>query len=113
MVMVAHLLVPALDPAKPTTFSKKIVTALLREGMDFSGLIVSDALDMGALAGRILSGGDRGAGVEAGMDILLHPRDARVTRDAVVAAVEQGGSRSSGSGIRGPDHVGEEKVGAL
>jgi beta-N-acetylhexosaminidase len=90
MVMVAHLLVPALDPAEPTTFSKKIVTALLREGMGFEGLIVSDALDMGALAGQYSQEEIAVRTVEAGMDILLHPRDALATVDAVVAAVEQG-----------------------
>jgi len=90
MVMVAHLLVPALDPAEPTTFSKKIITALLREGMGFEGLIVSDALDMGALAGQYSQEEIAVRAVEAGMDILLHPRDALATVDAVVAAVEQG-----------------------
>jgi len=90
MVMVAHLLVPALDPAEPATFSKKIITALLREGMGFEGLIVSDALDMGALAGRYSQEEIAVRTVEAGMDILLHPMDALVTVDAVVAAVEQG-----------------------
>ncbi len=90
MVMVAHLLVPALDPEKPTTFSKKTVTALLREGMGFEGLIVSDALDMLALAGQYSQEEIAVRAVEAGMDILLHPRDARVTTDAVVKAVEQG-----------------------
>jgi beta-glucosidase-like glycosyl hydrolase len=90
MVMVAHLLVPALDPTKPTTFSKKTVTALLREGMEFEGLIVSDALDMGALAGEQSPDEVAVRTVEAGMDILLHPRDARATVDAVVSAVEQG-----------------------
>ena len=90
MVMVAHLLVPALDPAEPTTFSKKIVTALLREGMGFEGLIVSDALDMGALSGQYSQEEIAVRAVEAGMDILLHPKDALTTVDAVVAAVEQG-----------------------
>ncbi len=90
MIMVAHLLVPALDPEKPTTFSKKTISALLREGMEFEGLIVSDALDMGALAGAYSEGDIAVRAVEAGMDILLHPKDARVTIDAVVAAVEQG-----------------------
>lgn len=90
MVMVAHLLVPALDPTKPTTFSKKTVTALLREGMGFDGLIVSDALDMGALAGAYSPGDVAIRTVEAGMDILLHPQDARITVDAVVSAVEEG-----------------------
>jgi len=90
MVMVAHLLVPALEPDKPTTFSKKTVTALLREGMEFDGLIVSDALDMGALAGKYPGDEIAVRAVEAGMDILLHPKDAYETIDAVVRAVEQG-----------------------
>ncbi len=90
MVMVAHLLVPALDPTKPTTFSKKTVTALLREGMEFQGLIVSDALDMGALAGPHSPGEVAVRAVEAGIDILLHPQDAFDTINAVVSAVEQG-----------------------
>ena len=90
MVMVAHLLVPALEPEKPTTFSKKIITALLREGMEFGGLIVSDALDMGALADTYSQEEIAVRAVEAGMDILLHPSDAMVTINAVVAAVEQG-----------------------
>ncbi|HTF99072.1 MAG TPA: glycoside hydrolase family 3 N-terminal domain-containing protein [Nitrospirota bacterium] len=90
MVMVAHLLVPALDPDQPTTFSKKTVTALLREGMNFDGLIVSDALDMGALAGIHSQEEIAVRAVEAGMDILLHPHDAMATIKAVVAAVEQG-----------------------
>ncbi len=89
-IMVAHLLVPALDGREPTTFSKKTITALLREGMGFEGLIVSDALDMGALAKAYSQEEIAVRAVEAGMDILLHPVDARVTINAVVAAVEQG-----------------------
>jgi beta-N-acetylhexosaminidase len=90
-VMVAHLLVPALDPSQPTTFSKKIITALLREGMEFNGLIVSDALDMGAIATEYPAQEIAVRSVLAGIDILLHPQDARTTIDAVVAAVEEGG----------------------
>lgn len=90
MVMVAHLSVPALDAEKPTTFSKKTVTALLREGMAFDGLIVSDALDMLALASDYSQEEIAVRAVEAGMDILLHPRDARLTTNAVVSAVQQG-----------------------
>jgi beta-glucosidase-like glycosyl hydrolase len=89
-IMVAHLLVPALDGDKPTTFSKKTITALLREGMAFDGLIVSDALDMGALAQAYSQEEIAVRAVAAGMDILLHPVDARVTIKAVAAAVEQG-----------------------
>jgi beta-N-acetylhexosaminidase len=90
MVMIAHLLVPALDPVKPVTFSKKVVTALLREGMEFDRIIISDALDMGALAQEYPQDEIAIRAVEAGMDILLHPIDARITIDAVVKAVEKG-----------------------
>lgn len=90
MVMVAHLLVSALDPDTITTFSKKTITALLREGMEFEGLIVSDALDMGALADTFSQEEIAVRAVEAGVDILLHPRDAQATIKAVVSAVEQG-----------------------
>jgi beta-N-acetylhexosaminidase len=90
MIMVAHLLVPALDPQNPTTFSKKTITALLREGMEFEGLIVSDALDMGALALTFSPAEIAVRAVEAGIDILLHPLDASATIDAVVSAVKQG-----------------------
>jgi beta-glucosidase-like glycosyl hydrolase len=90
MIMVAHLLVPALEPEKPTTFSKKTVTALLREGMGFGGLIVSDALDMGALAQDYSQEEIAVRAVEAGIDILLHPGNAQRTIDAVVSAVEEG-----------------------
>ena len=90
MVMVAHLLVPALDPENPTTFSKKTITALLQEGMEFDGLIVSDALDMGALARTFSPDEIAVRAVETGIDILLHPRDATATIDAIVSAVEQG-----------------------
>ena len=90
MIMVAHLLVPALDADKPTTFSNKTITALLRESMSFDGLIVSDALDMGALATAYSQEEIAVRAVEAGIDILLHPCDARVAINAVAAAVEQG-----------------------
>jgi len=90
MVMVAHLLVPALEPEKPTTFSKKTITALLREGMEFDGLIVSDALNMGALNGICSPEETAVRALEAGIDILLHPHDALATIGAVVSAVESG-----------------------
>jgi beta-N-acetylhexosaminidase len=90
MVMVAHLLVPALDSEKPTTFSKKTITALLREGMEFDGLIVSDALDMGALTATYTPEDIAVRAVNAGIDILLHPQDAKGTIDAIVSAVELG-----------------------
>jgi beta-glucosidase-like glycosyl hydrolase len=53
-------------------------------------LIVSDALDMGALAGAYSQEEIAVRAVEAGIDILLHPSDALLTINAVATAVEQG-----------------------
>lgn len=89
-VMSAHLLIPALDPDYPATLSRKILTGELRETLDFDGLIVTDALVMGAIANQY---GDNEAAVlavAAGADILMMPADPPGAIVAVCEAVEQG-----------------------
>jgi beta-N-acetylhexosaminidase len=89
MVMTAHITAPALDPAGvPATFSKPILTDILRNQLGFSGVIITDALGMGAVA----EWGTEGAllAIEAGVDILLMPEDYVATKDAIIAAVESG-----------------------
>jgi beta-glucosidase-like glycosyl hydrolase len=49
-VMSAHLLVSALDPDRPASLSRRCLEEMLREEMEFGGLIISDALNMQALA---------------------------------------------------------------
>ena len=49
-IMTAHLLVPSLDEDRPATLSRRIVHGLLREKLGFGGVILSDDLDMEALA---------------------------------------------------------------
>jgi beta-N-acetylhexosaminidase len=71
-VMSAHIVVPALDPTPdlPVTLSRRVMTDLLRGELGFQGLVVSDDLEMGALA-QI---GETQAGLrafEAGVDHLL------------------------------------------
>lgn len=52
-IMSSHIVVPALDSELPATFSRPILRDLLRNDMGFTGVVVSDALDMaGASAGR-------------------------------------------------------------
>ena len=89
-VMSAHLLIPALDPDYPATLSSKILTGELRKALGFDGLIVTDALVMGAIANQY---GDNEAAVlavAAGADILMMPGDPPGAIAAVCAAVEQG-----------------------
>lgn len=75
LVMVAHITLPALDAERPATLSEAVVTDLLRGELGFSGLIVTDALSMGAITQAY---GDEAAllALEAGCDLLLLPEDA-------------------------------------
>jgi beta-N-acetylhexosaminidase len=50
-IMTAHVLVPAFDETRPATLSKRIVTELLREELNYDGVILSDDLEMKAVAG--------------------------------------------------------------
>ncbi|MEM7770986.1 MAG: glycoside hydrolase family 3 N-terminal domain-containing protein [Cyanobacteria bacterium P01_A01_bin.37] len=89
-VMSAHLLFPALDSDYPATLSSAILTGLLREELGFDGLIVTDALVMGAIAHHYGKNEAAVMAVEAGADILLMPLDPEGVVNAVEQAVESG-----------------------
>ena len=87
-VMSAHLLIPSWDEQYPATLSKQILTEQLRKQLGFPGLIVTDALVMGAIANRYGVTEAPVLAVEAGADILLMPVDPEAAIQAVCAAVE-------------------------
>jgi beta-N-acetylhexosaminidase len=90
-VMTAHISVPALDAGDvPATLSSAILTKLLRDELGFHGLIVTDAMDMGAIVNGF--GGTEASvrAIEAGADVVLMPMDAEATVNAIVAAVHRG-----------------------
>ncbi|AFY62691.1 glycoside hydrolase family 3 N-terminal domain-containing protein [Synechococcus sp. PCC 6312] len=89
-IMSAHLLIPSLDDIYPATLSYKALTEELRQAWGFQGLIVTDALVMGAIANRYGANQAPVMAVKAGADILLMPVDPPGAIDAVVAAVEAG-----------------------
>lgn len=71
LVMTGHLFHKGLDPDLPATLSKRIVTGLLRQGLGWEGVVVSDDLQMKAIAdGRSLQEIMHLA-IDAGVDILL------------------------------------------
>lgn len=72
-VMVAHLYVPALESQKgiPASISKNIITGVLKEKFGFKGLIITDALNMGAVAKRYKPGELDALAFKAGNDIML------------------------------------------
>ncbi|MEM7525642.1 MAG: glycoside hydrolase family 3 N-terminal domain-containing protein, partial [Pseudomonadota bacterium] len=69
MGMTAHLIVEAVDPEYPVTFSGPCID-LIRDQIGFAGLLMTDDISMGALRG---SAGERAeASIDAGCDIVLH-----------------------------------------
>ncbi len=97
-VMVAHVTAPALEPApgKIGTNSELIVTELLKKQLHFSGLVITDAMDMSGLTQIYPEGGTAAAGhaavdvVKAGNDMLLLPSDLDGAYNGLLHAVRSG-----------------------
>ena len=91
VLMTAHVVYPALDPDRPATLSPTIITGLLRGELGYRGVVVSDDLDMRAIADHGGVGEAAVAAIRAGCDALLLCRDEQhqvEARAALVAAAE-------------------------
>lgn len=89
MVMIGHYGLPAItgDAALPASLSPDVIGGLLRRGMGFDGVVITDALDMGGITG---GGKNEPAVVDAlgaGTDLLLCT-PAMASRDRIRAAIE-------------------------
>ena len=90
MVMVGHITLPALDPEHPATLSRDVVTGLLRERMGYDGVVITDALRMGALSGERADAAEAAVlAVEAGCDLLLAPEDPEAVVQALLTSVDE------------------------
>ena len=120
-IMTSHVVVTAIDPERPATFSRTLLGGVLRDRLGFEGVIVSDALDM---AGASAETGIPEAAVRAlaaGCDLLCIGSETTEDEflevvDAVTAAVEHGrlpierigeaATRVRGLSAKYPAHVG-------
>ncbi|MBZ0199032.1 MAG: serine hydrolase [Ignavibacteriaceae bacterium] len=91
-VMVAHLEVPAFEkqPGIPATLSKSIITGLLKEKLNFRGLVCTDAMNMSAVTKNFSVGEAAVKAVLAGNDLVLMPPDEDVALNAIYDAVLNG-----------------------
>ncbi|AGY57799.1 glycoside hydrolase family 3 protein [Gloeobacter kilaueensis] len=86
-LITAHLRVLSLDPDRPATFSRRILSEIVRGEWGYEGLIVTDALTMGAVAGWPEPAV---CALEAGADVILMPESVPVAVDQICAALRQG-----------------------
>lgn len=89
-VMVAHLYVPALEKEKgvPASVSKNIITGLLKEKFGYKGLIITDALNMGAVAKRYKPGELDALAFKAGNDIMLFSEGVKEGKRLIQLAID-------------------------
>jgi beta-N-acetylhexosaminidase len=91
-VMTAHIALPCLDSVErlPATLSPAVMTGILRDSLGFHGLVVTDALTMGAIVARFGAGESAVRAFLAGSDLLLMPADIRAALAAMSDAVASG-----------------------
>lgn len=93
LVMVAHILLPKLDDTYPSSLSKSVVTELLREKLDYKGVVITDDMTMKAIADNYGMGDAAVQAVKAGSDLILIAHDAQkavTALEALKSAVRQG-----------------------
>ena len=93
MVMTAHIALPAVqgDSITPATLAPKIITGLLRNKLNFSGLAITDAMTMGGIGIGYTTESSSILAVQSGADVLLKPTDPTKAVDALVDAVRRQG----------------------
>ncbi|OCK52995.1 glycoside hydrolase [Chryseobacterium sp. CBo1] len=91
-VMVAHLYVPSLESGKgiPASVSKKIITDLLKDKLGYKGLIITDALNMGAVANKYKPGELDALAFKAGNDIMLFSQGVAEGKKLIQKAIDKG-----------------------
>jgi beta-glucosidase-like glycosyl hydrolase len=91
VVMSAHIAFPGLTGSDdPATLSPDVLTGLLRDSLGFRGIVVTDALVMGAIVAKYGAGEAAVRAFLAGSDLLLMPADPDSAMVAMLAAVESG-----------------------
>ncbi len=92
-IMTTHIMFPALDPERPSTLSPAIITGLLRNELGFDGVVVTDCMEMKAIADVWGTPEAAVMAIEAGVDLVLvcHTRSTQqAAREAILKAVNDG-----------------------
>ncbi|MEK4200260.1 glycoside hydrolase family 3 protein [Cytobacillus sp. FSL K6-0265] len=88
-IMTAHIAYPNIEKSLyPASLSQAITTNLLREHLGFNGVVITDALNMQAVASSFTAADAAISAVKAGADILLMPSEARTVKQALINAVK-------------------------
>ncbi len=93
VIMTAHILLSEIDKKNPSSLSNKIITKILREQLQFQGVVITDDLTMGAIVANYEIGEAAVKAILAGNDIILvahHAEKRKAAVEALLSAVEDG-----------------------
>ena len=91
MVMAAHITAPGVtSDGLPASLSHEMVTGRLRSELGYDGVVVTDSLEMGAIAGQYTSAESAVLAISAGVDIVLMPLDYTEAFEGILQAVRDG-----------------------
>ena len=91
VIMVGHLSVPSLDSSNtPASLSKSIINDFLKEELGFKGVVVTDALNMGALVNNYGEKEVLELAINAGVDIILMPSSAQEAIRLIKESISEG-----------------------
>lgn len=90
-IMVGHLSVPnVIGDDTPASLSSAIINNLLREDLGYDGIVIPDAMNMGAIVQQYSSAAGAVKALEAGADVILMPSDFKAAYRGVLEAVKGG-----------------------
>ncbi|MDD6024756.1 MAG: glycoside hydrolase family 3 protein [Oscillospiraceae bacterium] len=90
MIMVGHMTMVNIDEDNPASLSGTIVTGILRDQLNYDGIIITDAMNMGAIANEFTNAEAAVKAVSAGCDMLLCVSNISSVVSAITDAVENG-----------------------
>lgn len=91
LIMAGHISVPNVTGDNtPSSLSKIMITDVLREKMGFDGIVITDALNMGAISQHYSSAEVSVKVIEAGGDMLLMPENFQEAYQGILEAVQNG-----------------------
>ncbi len=89
MIMVGHLIAEAIDPDRPASLSHKIINDFLKKELGFKGLVITDAMNMGAIRKRYNEDDACLMALKAGADIILHPENTETVIECLLSKWEE------------------------
>lgn len=91
MIMVGHISAPNVTGDQlPASLSNMMISEILRQDLGYDGVVITDALNMGAIADQYTSDQACIMAIKAGADMLLMPEDFQIAYTGILQAVNEG-----------------------